>query len=109
MTPARARRRSAHPLEIFFCECRQPGTHDAIDVHHARVRVVLDLLHEVGQPRGQRRNVFIVDLRKVPEHDQLGIRSHAADDRLQLKLGQPLRLINHDIGSVKGAAAHKVQ
>ena len=46
-------------------------------------------------------DVLVIDLRQIAQHHQLGVSADATDDRLQLKLGQTLRLINNNIGPIK--------
>ena len=63
----------------------------------------------VGVQEGQVPFAHLINAIFGTQYHHFGICTHTTDDRFQLKLGQTLRLINDDEGTVERAAAHKIQ
>ena len=56
-------------LQVFFRKRRKPRPDNPVDVHDSCVRIGLGTFHQISEPRRQRRDVLVIDLREVTENN----------------------------------------
>ena len=52
-------------LQVLFRKGRKPRPDNPVDVHDPSVRIGLGTFHQISEPRRQRRDVLVIDLREV--------------------------------------------